>query len=258
MARDFCNSPLALKASCQGLPSTAGSCSVPCSCSGQSPWGTRSPCTSRRRSSRRSCRLSTRSPLAVQCAARLRSPSRSLPSRRSWPSLTSPSSMANGRFSAGSCSGPPSGLSSPGAEAMSIRSACRRSTHKVARSRQVGDQSSCGACTSTRSSPAVQRSWLACQLPPRRPEKSLTCSPGTRLSTQRLPPWVPSTRPNARTISNSKPSNASRMGLTTRVTAQAPWRSANENHRRHPGRGPGPGAAAPPATPSARRCRRRS
>ena len=256
--RVFCNSPVAVSANCQGLPSTAGSCSCAWSCTGQSPSGCRSPCRFNCRSSRCRCRLSMRIPLPVQCAASCKSPSRSLPSSRSWPTLTSPSSMASGKRSAGSCSGPLSAASALGAKPMSMRCACNRSMHRVARSRQAGDQASSGACTSTVLPPSAQRSMLACQLPARRPWKSATSSPGTLPSAQRLPASVPSSRPSTKPRLATTPSRPSRMYLITRFTAQAPWKSAGECPLRHPAPWPGPGATARPAIPSAHQNRHRS
>ena len=254
----FCNWPLAVNASCQGFSSTAGNCNCACSVTGQSPSGCRSPCRLSCRSSRSSRRLSMRIPLLVQCAASCKSPSRSLPSRRSCPTLTSPSSMASGKRRVGNCSGALSVGSVLGAKAMSMRSACNRSMHKVARSKQAGDQASDGACISTVLPPSAQVSRLACQLPARRPWKSATSSPGTLPSAQRLPAWVPSSKPSTRPMLATPPSRPSEVNLITRFTARAPWKSAGECPLRHPAPWPGPGAAARPAIPSAHQTRHRS
>ncbi|MNO83862.1 hypothetical protein D3C76_751880 [compost metagenome] len=241
-----------------GLSSGAGSFSCPRASSGQLACGFSVPVRLRERSSRTSDSESMRRPSPSQCAVACRSLSCSLPSRRKLPSQTSPTCSDSGGSSSGRLIGPDDSSAGVFGRSSSTRSARSLSRQRVRRSRQDGDQSSSGLSSCRRVSALAHCTLRALQCPPRRPWNPSTLSPGTRPSAQRLPVSLPRIRPMARASRSSRHSTAPARINSARFTAQAPWRSGYGSRRPHPARWPGPGAAARPARPSARRCRRRS
>lgn len=196
-------------------------------------------------------------PSASQWAASLSSATCWLPSSRKLPTATSPSSMLSGSFSVGRLIGPLPALSPLGGRSSATRSAATRCRHRRSPARQAGDQRSSGRSTTSCVPSCAQDSRCACQAPPRRPSKPLTCRPGTRPSSQALPVWVPSSAASPRSSARSSPTMASKV-IFSAFTVLAPWRSAGGNRRRRRAHGPGRGATGRPARPSARRSRPRS